>query len=79
MLDLRHIHPSMVNDHMVKLADEDDDLAIVCNLFQAHRVLPGLAYRAIGMGLEGAVGLYLCNSATVPESVHHLRFHRITW
>ena len=72
MLDLKHIHPRIVNDKIVKLADEDDDLAIVCNAFRAHRVLPGLGYKAIGIGFEGAVALYLCNSVTVPESAHHL-------
>lgn len=72
MLDLSHIHPRITNDKMVKLADEDDDLATVCNLFRAHRVLPDLGYRGIGIGFEGAIGLYLCNSASVPESVHHL-------
>ena len=31
-----------------------------------------MGYRCIGIGFEGPVGLYLCNSASVPESVHHL-------
>ena len=72
MLDLNHIDPRIVNDKIVKLADQDDDLAMLCNLFQAHRVLPGLGYRGIGIGFEGAVGLYLCQSASAPEMAHHL-------
>ena len=72
MLDLSQIDPRIVNDKIVKLAGQDDDLAMLCNLFQAHRVLPGLGYRGIGIGFEGAVGLYLCHSANAPEMAHHL-------
>jgi hypothetical protein len=72
MLNLNQIYPRILNDHVVKLADEDDDLATVCNLFRAHRVLPDLGYRGIGIGFEGAIGLYLCNASSVPETVHHL-------
>jgi hypothetical protein len=72
MLNLSQIYPRILNDHVVRLADEDDDLATICNLFRAHRVLPTLGYRGIGMGFEGAIGLYLCNASSVPETVHHL-------
>ena len=73
MLDLSQIDPRIINDKIVKLADKNDDLATICNLFQAHRVLPGLGYRGIGIGFEGAIGLYLCHSGNAPEMAHHLR------
>ncbi len=72
MIDLKHIHPRLVNDKIVRLSEDDNDLAMICTLLQAHQVLPGLGYRALGIGFEGLVGFYLCNSATVPEPVHRL-------
>lgn len=72
MIDLKHIHPRIVNDKIVRLSETDEDWAMVCTLLQAHQVLPGLGYRTLGIGFEGPVGFYICNSATVPEPIHHL-------